>query len=139
MWDEYAKMFDFYQVERITATVYPYKFETTNSSTGVNPCNARPIYSCIDPESTSPVTIDGFASYGNLQVTLPYHAHTRSLDYRSLVIQKQDRAILKTNNSSGSRELYITPAQLAFFTQNPAFLSQSLCSVVYTIHYVFSG
>ena len=88
MWEEYAKMFDFYQVEKISATVYPYKFETTNSTTGVNPCNARPIYSCIDPESTSPVIVDGFASYGNLQVTLPYHAHTRSLDYRALAIQK---------------------------------------------------
>jgi len=69
IWDSYATMFDFYQVEYITATVYPYKFELTNSTTGVNPLNARPIYSCIDPESTSPTTIDGFASYGNMKVT----------------------------------------------------------------------
>jgi len=72
IWDSYASMFDFYQVEFITATVHPYKFETTNSATGVNPLNARPIYSCIDPESTSPTTIDGFASYGNMKVTQPY-------------------------------------------------------------------
>jgi hypothetical protein len=74
-------MFDFYQVERVEMTVYPYKFETTSSVTGVNPVNARPIYSCLDPESTGPGTADGIASYGNLHVTAPYVTHKRAFTY----------------------------------------------------------
>jgi len=114
MWDEYAKMYDYYQVDKFKAVVYPYKFETTSSTTGVNPLNARPIYSCIDPNSDSPSTIDGIASYGNMKVSMPYAIHERAMRYTDLGMQKQSHIILKTNGSSGSRELYDKPAQFAF-------------------------
>lgn len=99
-------MFDFYQVERIELRLFPYKFETTSSVTGVNPVNARPIYSCLDPESTGPSTADEIASYGNLHVTPAYATHVRTFTYHQLGMQKQNRLILKTNGSAGSREQY---------------------------------
>lgn len=79
-------MFDFYQVERIELRCFPYKFEATSSVTGVNPVNARPIYSCLDPESAGPMTADQIASYGNLHVTQHYATHTRSFSYHQLGI-----------------------------------------------------
>jgi len=89
IWNQYAAMFDFYQVERIQLAIYPYKFETTSSVTGVNPVNARPIYSCLDPEDTGPgPNADGIASYGNLHVTAPYVPHKREFMYHQLGIQK---------------------------------------------------
>jgi hypothetical protein len=81
-------MFDYYQVERITAEFMPYKYELVSSTTGVNDCTARPIYSCIDPETSAPETPSGMASYGNIKVTEPYKPHQRSLCYHSLGIQK---------------------------------------------------
>lgn len=81
-------MYDFYSVMSMEMVVYPYKFETVSSTTGVNNCNGRPIYSCIDPESTSPTTATGIASYGNLVVTPTYHTHKRRLHYTELGIQK---------------------------------------------------
>jgi hypothetical protein len=68
-------MFDFYQVEKISAEFIPYKYELTSSTTGVNDCTARPIYSCIDPETSAPETASGIASYGNMVVTKPYVVH----------------------------------------------------------------
>lgn len=91
-------------------TVYPYKFETTSSVTGVNPVNARPIYSCLDPESIGPDSADGIASYGNLHVTAPYATHKRAFTYHQLGIQKQDRLILQTGGSASSREQYSNSA-----------------------------
>jgi hypothetical protein len=61
--------------------VIPYKFETTSSSVGVAPVNARPIYCCIDPESTGPGSSTGIASYGNMTVAMPYEKCQRSLPY----------------------------------------------------------
>lgn len=89
---------------------YPYKFETASSVTGVSAVNARPIYSCIDPESTSPTTASGIASYGNLLTTAPYATHRRHLKYTSLGIQKQDSVIILTNGSATNRDLYVKPA-----------------------------
>jgi len=81
-------MYDFYSVVDMHLEIYPYKYESASSSVGVAAVNARPIYSCIDPESTSPTTATGIASYGNLVTTSPYVVHKRHLKYTNLGIQK---------------------------------------------------
>lgn len=81
-------MFDFYQVQSISLKVYPYKYETTASLTGVSRVDARPFYSCVDPESIGPDTSDGIASYGNMHVSKAYDTHSRSLPFHQLGIQK---------------------------------------------------
>jgi len=79
--------------------------------TGVNPVNARPIYSCLDPEDTGPgATADAIASYGNLIVTPAYAVHKREFHYHQLGIQKQNHLILATNGDANSRERYTTSA-----------------------------
>jgi len=54
IFDQYAPMFEFYQINRIHARFVPYKWETTTSTTGVNKVNARPVYSIVDPLIDSP-------------------------------------------------------------------------------------
>jgi hypothetical protein len=90
-------MYEFYQVEKVSVKFLPYKWELAASTTGVNRANARPTFSCIDPESVGPTTPSGVASYGNLRVTSPYHIHERSLNFHALGIQKQSELILATN------------------------------------------
>jgi len=102
--------------------------------------NARPIYSCLDPEDTGPgPNADGIASYGNLHVTAPYVVHKREFHYHQLGLQKQNHLILATNGAANSRELYTTSAQIVALGQSPDFSAVPFASVVYTIHYVFSG
>jgi len=67
---------------------YPYKWETKDSTTGVAKVNARPIYSCVDPETTVAGSASAIASYGNMHVTDAYKTHSRSLPYHALGIQK---------------------------------------------------
>jgi len=110
IWNQYARMFDFYQVQSVSMKVYPYKYETTSSLTGVAQVDARPFYSCVDPESTGPDTSDGIASYGNMKVSQPYHVHERALPFHQLGIQKQDRLILRTGGDTTGRERYSKPA-----------------------------
>lgn len=79
-------MFEFYQINKITARFVPYKWETAASTTGVNKVNARPVYSIIDPLIDSPVSESGFLSYGNCKLTAPYHENTRSINYMNLAL-----------------------------------------------------
>jgi hypothetical protein len=132
-------MFDFYQVEHISVEFVPYKFELTGSTTGVNPINARPVYSCVDPETSAPLTASAIASYGNLKYAPPYKVLKRSLPYHSLGIQKQDKLILPTNGANGSRGVYSDPACIIMHGENPCFKAEPFGSVIFTIHYVFSG
>lgn len=106
-------MFDYYQVEQICATFHPYKFKLTPSNTGVNSLNARPVISCIDPETSVPGTPSGIASYGNMKVTSPEAVHTRKMAYHQLGMQKQDKVVLATNASNTARETYSEPANLS--------------------------
>jgi len=97
IWNSYAAMFDFYQVERVDVEFYPFHFKLTPSTAGVNAMNARPVLSCLDPESTVPGTPSAIASYGNMKVSPPEAVHHRSMLYHDLGMQKQDTIILATN------------------------------------------
>jgi hypothetical protein len=96
-------MYDFYQVEKVSVKFMPYKFELTASTTGVNNLRALPTFSCIDPESTGPLTVSGLASYGNLKSSAAYCTHSRELNFHALGIQKQSELILATNGITNSR------------------------------------
>jgi hypothetical protein len=54
-------------------------------------------------------------------------------------MQKQDTVILATNGIATSRAIYQEPATIAMLVQCPAFNTESIGTIVYTIHYVFSG
>jgi hypothetical protein len=65
--------------------------------------------------------------------------HKREFHYHQLGLQKQNHLILATNGAANSRELYTTSAQIVALGQSPDFSAVPFASVVYTIHYVFSG
>lgn len=132
-------MFDYYQVEHIHMSFYPYKWETQNSNTGVSEVNARPVYSCVDPETTTAGTASGIASYGNMHVSAAYATHSRSLPYHALGIQKQETVILATNGAAASRAVYTEPTNIQCLMQSPALTTKPIGMLVFTIRYVFSG
>jgi hypothetical protein len=49
-------------------TMYPYIARSTPSTGGNNVINARPTYSVLDSDATSPIAIGDFAAFGNMQV-----------------------------------------------------------------------
>ena len=81
IYNQYAAMFEYYQIDKFTARFIPYKWEMTSSNVGTSPANARPTYSIIDPEADNPTTASGFLSYGNCLVTVPYKENSRTVDY----------------------------------------------------------
>jgi hypothetical protein len=86
IFDEWAVMFEFYQINSIHTNFCPYKWESAKSTAGVNRVNARPTYSIIDPSVDSPTTPSGFYSYGNCHRTKPYAENVRELDYMNLAL-----------------------------------------------------
>lgn len=139
IFNQYAPMFEFYQINKIYARFVPYKWETTTSNTGVNRVNARPTYSIIDPLIDSPGNESGFMSYGNCKLTAPYHENARSINYMNLALQKQDKLILRTNGSHSARELYDQPTAIAFLGQCPAFSTDAIGVLEYHYSITFSG
>jgi len=112
-------MFEYYQVDKMTARFIPYKWELSAAATGTNVTNARPTYSIIDPLAGTPQTPSGFLSYGNCLVTSPYKDNQRTVDYQVLSIQKQFNTILRTNGSHAARDVYSNPALIGFLAQCP--------------------
>jgi len=140
IWDQYAAMFDFYQVESVELRFLPFKWESTQSTAGLATVYATPAYCCIDPEATGADTPANIASYGNMTVAKPYAELHRRLTYHDLGLQKQDTLILKTNGTSASREQYTNAAQAVLLARSPNFTAGATFGVmVYTVHYVFSG
>lgn len=140
IWDQYAAMFDFYQVESVTARIVPFKWESTQSTAGLATVYATPTYSCIDPESTGADSPSAIAGYGNMTVAKPYAELTRHMSYHDLGLQKQDTLILRTNGSSASRTLYTDAAQAVILNRSPNFTAGATFAVmIYTVNYVFSG
>lgn len=119
IYNQYAAMFEYYQIDKFTARFIPYKWEMTSSNVGTSPANARPTYSIIDPEADNPTTPSGFCSYGNCLVTVPYKENSRTVDYQSLVLQKQDKVMLKTNGSHSQRDRYTDPMLIGYLAQCP--------------------
>lgn len=140
IWDEYATFFDYYQTVEVSASFYPYKWETTSSTAGVALVNARPTYSIIDPETNVPSTVSFMASYGNMHVTPAYATHHRKMHYTLLGMEKQPKVILETRGSSAARILYDDPATIVGFVQAPNFLTNSPAGMlIFSVTYVFSG
>lgn len=90
IWDRYAQLYQFYQVESVHLEFYPFKWETTASTVGatVNTVFARPAFSCIDPDGVEPVGASAVASYCNLMTTPAYATHKRGMGYSALGIEK---------------------------------------------------
>jgi hypothetical protein len=86
IFNQYAPMFEYYQINKITARFVPYKWEMSTATAGTNKVNARPTYSIIDPEVDSPLTPSGFMSYSNCAVTMPYAENVRSINYMNLAL-----------------------------------------------------
>jgi hypothetical protein len=79
-------MFEYYQINTITARFIPYKWEISSATAGTAAVNARPTYSIIDPEIDSPQTPSGFMSYNNCHVTMPYAQNVRKINYMNLAL-----------------------------------------------------
>jgi hypothetical protein len=84
IWDQYAGMFDFYQVESVELRFIPFKWESTVSTAGLLTVYATPAYCCIDPESVGSDTPSTIASYGNMTVAKPYADLHRKMSYHDL-------------------------------------------------------
>lgn len=137
--DEWALMYEFYQVTHIHTNFSPYKWEAAVSTTGVNKCNARPTYSIIDPCVDSPTTPSGFYSYGNCHRTKAYAENIRELDYTNLCLQKQSKTMLRTNGSHANRELYDDPVSISYYMQCPSFTEDTIGELEFFYSITFSG
>jgi hypothetical protein len=105
IWDQYAAMFEFYQVKSVKAKIIPYKWEYPGG-VGAVQTTGFPVWSIIDPEDTLPgiALPSSFYSYGNCKDSRPYDEHHRSmLNYTDLGLSKQESLILPTNGSAASR------------------------------------
>jgi hypothetical protein len=63
IWDQYAGMFEYYQVDGLHVEWLPYNY--TFSGTPTKDAVNYPSFSIIDPEAANPVTVSNFYSYGN--------------------------------------------------------------------------
>jgi hypothetical protein len=143
IWDQYAAMFELYQVKQVHVKFIPYKWEYPGG-VGAVQTTGYPVWSIIDPENTLPsISLPGsYYSYGNCKDSRPYDEHRRSMNsYTDLGLSKQDSLILPTNGSSASRTLYQTPATMGVLSRAPTQASSGapLGLVVWTVCYEFSG
>lgn len=105
IWDQYAAMFDFYQVKSVAMKFIPYKWEYPGG-VGAVQTTGYPVWSIIDPEDTLPgiALPSTYYSYGNCKDSRPYDEHHRSMkNYTDLGLSKQDSLILPTGGAAASR------------------------------------
>jgi hypothetical protein len=54
IFNQYAEMFEYYQIDKFTARFIPYKWELSTATAGTQVTNARPTYSIVDPKADTP-------------------------------------------------------------------------------------
>jgi hypothetical protein len=64
IWNQYAAMYDFYQVKHISFRFVPYRFQGTANSGGTSDfLNVQPTVSIIDPDTVFPASGGTLANF----------------------------------------------------------------------------